>query len=223
MNGPGWDAIVVGGGHNGLVCAAYLARGGLRTLLVERRPEVGGMAATTELAPGARVPRFAHTVGRIAPTIVSDLALTRHGLRLVQPAARVTSIRQDGPPITLWSEVGRTVAELRRISAPDADSWEPFDREVAALASVMEPLMGAAPPDPAGPSADVRRADCAQCGATTGSTAVTGASSPGSCRSRSPTGPRTASSTRACVPCSRRAASATPDWVRGMPVRRRTS
>jgi phytoene dehydrogenase-like protein len=150
-----WDAIVVGGGHNGLVCAAYLARGGLRTLLLERRAEVGGAAATAALAPGVRVPRFAHTVGRIAPSVVRDLDLTRHGLRLVQPAARVTSIRPDGPPITFWSDGARTVAELRTISTHDADAWVPFEREVAALTSILEPLMGVAPPDPTGPSGDV--------------------------------------------------------------------
>jgi phytoene dehydrogenase-like protein len=154
-NGEGWDAVVIGGGHNGLVCAAYLARGGLRTLLLERRIEVGGAAATSELAPGVRVPRFAHTVGRIATTVVRDLDLTRHGLRLVQPAARVTSIRPDRPPITLWSDAARTATDVRAVSSRDAHAWGAFEQEVAALTSILEPLMGAAPPDPAGPSSDV--------------------------------------------------------------------
>jgi phytoene dehydrogenase-like protein len=154
-NGAAWDAVVIGGGHNGLVCAAYLARGGLHTLLLERRGVVGGAATTSELAPGVRVPRFAHTVGRLAPTVVRDLDLTRHGLRLVQPAARVTSIRPDEPPITLWSDGARTATDLRATSIRDAEAWAGFEDEVSALTSVLEPLLSAAPPDPGGPSGDV--------------------------------------------------------------------
>ena len=71
----GYDAIVVGGGHNGLVCAAYLAKAGMRTLVLERREHVGGAAETSELAPGMRVPRLAHTVGRLRPQVVRDLSL----------------------------------------------------------------------------------------------------------------------------------------------------
>ena len=85
--GP-WDAIVVGGGHNGLVCAAYLARAGLRTVLLEARDTVGGALATTELVPGVRVPTYAHTVGRLRGSIARDLGLAANGLRLVQPRAR---------------------------------------------------------------------------------------------------------------------------------------
>ena len=93
-----------GGGHNGLVCGTYLARGGLRTLILERREAVGGALATAEIVPGARVPVYAHTVGRLRGSIARDLGLSADGLRLVQPAARVTSLRADGPPITLWGD-----------------------------------------------------------------------------------------------------------------------
>ncbi|MFN8519003.1 MAG: NAD(P)-binding protein [Chloroflexota bacterium] len=87
VRGP-WDAIVVGGGHNGLVCAAYLGRAGLRTLVLEARDAVGGAVATSELLPGVRVPTYAHTVGRLRGSIARDLALAANGLRLVQPRAR---------------------------------------------------------------------------------------------------------------------------------------
>ncbi|HLO36365.1 MAG TPA: NAD(P)-binding protein, partial [Candidatus Deferrimicrobium sp.] len=85
---PGYDAIVVGGGHNALVTAAYLARAGKRTLVLEGREHVGGAAETAELG-GVRVPRLADTVGRIRPSIVKDLDLRGHGLRLVSPDVRV--------------------------------------------------------------------------------------------------------------------------------------
>jgi len=73
-----WDAVVIGGGHNALVAAAYLARGGLRTIVLERRERLGGAADTSELGPGIRVPTLGHTVGRLRPSIQRDLALGRH-------------------------------------------------------------------------------------------------------------------------------------------------
>ncbi|CAN5805972.1 NAD(P)/FAD-dependent oxidoreductase [soil metagenome] len=152
---PAWDAIIVGGGHNGLVCAAYLARGGLRTLLLERRENLGGAAATTELLPGVRVPTFAHTVGRLAPRVSRELGLAGHGLRLVQPAARVTSVRPDAVPITLWSDTARTAAGLEAHATPDAAAWTGFDAEVRALASTLWRLMIMPAPDPAALEPDV--------------------------------------------------------------------
>src|SRR5215207_10936052 len=114
-----YDAIVVGGGHNGLVAAAYLGKAGLRTLVLERRPSVGGAAATSELAPGVRVPRLAHTVGRLRPSVVRDLDLRSHGLRLVAPDVRVFAPQPDGRAVTLWSDQARTIEDLRAWSAHD--------------------------------------------------------------------------------------------------------
>ena len=145
-----WDAVVVGGGHNGLVCGAYLARSGMRTLIVERREAVGGALATAEILPGARIPVYAHTVGRLRGSIARDLGLAADGLRLVQPAARVTSLRADGPPITLWGDPVRTAAELSDISRRDAAAWVGLDAEVRTLSGVLSRLMAITPPDPSG-------------------------------------------------------------------------
>jgi phytoene dehydrogenase-like protein len=142
-----WDAIVVGGGHNGLVCAAYLGRAGLRTLLLERRPLVGGALGTSELAPSARVPTLAHTVGRLAPSIMRELALAKHGLRLVQPAALVTTVGGEVPPITLWADPARTAAALQAVSRQDARAWVDFDTEVRALSATLWRLLLMTPPD----------------------------------------------------------------------------
>jgi phytoene dehydrogenase-like protein len=150
-----WGAVVVGGGHNGLVCAAYLARGGRRTLLLERREQVGGALSTAEVAPSAKVPALAHTVGRLAPLVARELDLARHGLRLVQPAALATSVGGEGPPITLWSDPARTAAGLGHVSERDAAAWEAFDAEVRALASTLWRLMLMTPPDLDRPDADV--------------------------------------------------------------------
>ena len=118
----GYDAIVIGGGHNGLVAAAYLGKAGLRTVVLERRATVGGAAATSELAPGARVPTLAHTVGRLRPSVVRDLELKRHGLSLVGPEVRAFAPGTDGDGIALWSDVARTAEGLRARSAADAEA-----------------------------------------------------------------------------------------------------
>jgi phytoene dehydrogenase-like protein len=156
MTAARYDAIVVGGGHNGLVCAAYLAKAGLRTLVLERRERIGGGLGTTELVPGARVPALAHTVGRLRASVARDLDLYAHGLRLVQPRARAVSLRPDAAPITLWGDPAQTAAELRHTSRRDAGSWLELDRRVRAHASVLDRLMSMTPPDPASPAlADV--------------------------------------------------------------------
>jgi phytoene dehydrogenase-like protein len=144
---PGWDAIVVGAGHNGLVAAAYLARGGLRTLVLEQRGRVGGAADTSELAPGVRVPTLADTVGRLRPSVARDLDLRGHGLHLVAPDVRVFAPQPDGRAIALWADVDQTVHGLSRWSERDAQRYAGFDRSVRSLARFLAELGTTTPPD----------------------------------------------------------------------------
>lgn len=144
---PAYDAIVVGGGHNGLACAAYLARGGVRTLVLERRETLGGALAEMELAPGVRAPGLAHTVGRLRASVVRELALSKHGLALVQPAIRVLAPRLDGSPVALWGDMRRTTDGLRSLSARDAAAYPAFDARVRVLAGFLARLAVLTPPD----------------------------------------------------------------------------
>ena len=148
----GYDAIVVGGGHNGLVTAAYLGRAGLRTLVLERRAMVGGAVVTEEAWPGIRVPTLAHTVGRLRPSVAADLDLRAHGLALIEPAVRVFAPQPDGRALTLWGDVGRTAAELAAWSSADAAAWPDFDRRVRALGRLLGRLATMTPPEIGRPS-----------------------------------------------------------------------
>jgi phytoene dehydrogenase-like protein len=150
-----WDAIVVGGGHNGLVCAAYLAREEQRVLVLERREVVGGMAETSELLPGVRVPTLAHTVGRLRPSVVRELGLADHGLAVVQPEVRVFAPQPDGRAITLWGDVERTAADLADgglVSPADAVAYPDAEAQFRALAGALSALMSQTPPDLAAPT-----------------------------------------------------------------------
>jgi phytoene dehydrogenase-like protein len=142
----GYDAVLVGGGHNALVTAAYLAKAGRRVLVLEKRQRLGGAAETSELG-GARVPRLAHTVGRLRPSVVRDLDLRSHGLRLVAPDVRVFAPQPDGRAVTLWSDQARTVEALRGWSAHDADAYPDFDRLVRSLGKFLGEIAAQAPPD----------------------------------------------------------------------------
>ena len=141
-----FDAIVVGGGHNGLVTATYLARAGRRVLVLERRGRLGGAAETAELG-GVRVPRLADTVGRLRPSIVRDLDLRSQGLRLAAPDIRVFAPGPDGRAVALWADQARTVDGLRSWSDRDADEWPGFDRLVRSLGSFLAELAAQTPPD----------------------------------------------------------------------------
>jgi phytoene dehydrogenase-like protein len=142
-----YDAVVIGGGHNGLVTATYLARAGVRTLVLERRERAGGAADTSELAPGIRVPTLAHTVGRLRPSVVRELGLRTHRLSLVAPAVRVFAPQPDGRAVTLWGDLGRTADELRPWSAADAAAFAGFDEHVRGLGRFLVDLAASAPPD----------------------------------------------------------------------------
>jgi phytoene dehydrogenase-like protein len=150
--GGAWDAVVVGGGHNGLVTAAYLARAGLGTLVLERREVVGGAVETSEIAPGFRAPTVAHTVGRLRPSVVRDLRLREHGLSLLAPDVRAFAPQLDGTGVTLWSDDRRTVEGLRSRSARDADAYPAFDRLVRSLGRFLGEIAATTPPDIRSPS-----------------------------------------------------------------------
>ncbi len=142
-----YDAIVVGAGHNGLVAATYMARAGLRVLVLEARDVVGGATVTEEIAPGVRVPSLAHTVGRLRPSIARELELSRHGLALVAPEVRVFAPQPDGRAVTLWAELAKTVDSLRAWSEDDATSFVEFDRSVRVLSRFLADLGDEAPPE----------------------------------------------------------------------------
>lgn len=137
-----YDAAVVGGGHNGLVAAGYLARSGLRVVVLERRERVGGGA------------ELAGTIGRLRTSVIRDLGLAAQGLSLIRPRVRAFAPQPDGTAVTLWSDVARTAAELSRRSRADAEAYPSFDRKVRALGSLVAHLHAATPPDVRSPSID---------------------------------------------------------------------
>ena len=147
-----YDVIVVGGGHNGLVCGAYLARTGLRTLIIERRPEPGGALGVRKLGRGIKAPALAHTVGRLAPSVIRDLKLRDHGLELIAPSVRAFAPQPDGRSVTLWKDRRRTADELRPLSKSDSEAYPRFDERIRALSGFVSHLQAATPPDLADPS-----------------------------------------------------------------------
>jgi len=100
------DIIIIGGGHNALVAAFYLARAGRKPLVLERRPLVGGCAISEEFAPGFRSSTLAHTLGPIRPSIVRDMQLERRGVKFVRPDPRLVALGMDGRPLVFSSEPG---------------------------------------------------------------------------------------------------------------------
>src|SRR5947208_11544416 len=139
------DVIIIGAGHNGLTCAAYLAMAGLRVRVVERRKVVGGAAVTEEFHPGFRNSVAAYTVSLLNPQVSRDLKLAEQGLRIVERRAQNFLPAPDGS--YLLTGEGRTRESVAKLSARDADRIEGFAHELEAIADVLRQLVLRAPPN----------------------------------------------------------------------------
>src|ERR1700726_561932 len=139
------DVIIIGAGHNGLTCAAYLAMGGLRVKVIERRKVVGGAAVTEEFHPGFRNSVAAYTVSLLNPKIISDLKLGDHGLRIVERRAQNFLPSPDGS--YLLTGEGRTRQSVAKLSERDAGNLEAFNLRLEEIADVLRAFVLRAPPN----------------------------------------------------------------------------
>src|SRR2546428_11532416 len=138
--------IIIGGGHNGLVAACYLAKAGLKTLVLERREIIGGASITEEIHPGFRCSTLAHSTAPLFPHIPKDLELKRHGLEIITTEARVLALAPEGRSICVFNDTVRTVKEIEKFSAKDAKSYPEFERSLSRIGRVLSPLLTMTPP-----------------------------------------------------------------------------
>lgn len=146
------DVIVIGAGVNGLVAAAFLAKGGLKPLVLERSDRIGGCARTAEIAPGFRTSVLAHRAA-IDSRIARELRLERHGLHVLRPEALVHAPAADGRGLTLWANAERAAAEIARFSEHDARTYPEFLASVKAVCAVLKVALSAPAPSIESPSA----------------------------------------------------------------------
>ena len=142
-----YDAIVVGGGHNGLVNGAYLAKAGLRTLILERRHVVGGAAITEELRPGFSFTTFSYALSLLRPQIVQDLELTRHGFLPLLMSSKFAPAEDGGDYLWMTKDHARNLREIARHSRRDADAYEQYGHDLGMVCRALKPLLDEAPPD----------------------------------------------------------------------------
>lgn len=142
-----YDAIVVGAGHNGLTAAAYLARAGLSTLVLERREVVGGCCVTEEIAPGCRASTTSYIASMLRPTVIRDLNLGAHGLRMVPCDPAILVAFPDDTVLPWWAERERALGEFRKISVRDAETFARVDDQLKKLTRYLQPFFLEPPPD----------------------------------------------------------------------------
>jgi phytoene dehydrogenase-like protein len=141
-----YDAIIIGGGHNGLITAAYLARAGRKPLVLERRELVGGCAVSEEAWPGFRVSTAAYLVSLIQERIVRELELEKFGYRVAAKDPAFFSAFPDGRYMFMWQDRARTLAEIAKFSRRDAEVYPAYEDHLERLARAVESLLLTAPP-----------------------------------------------------------------------------
>jgi phytoene dehydrogenase-like protein len=142
-----YDVVVIGGGHNGLVNAAYLARAGKKVLVLERRHVLGGAAVTEEVFPGFKFSVCSYVVSLLRPEIIRDLDLPRHGLEIL-PLDGTFTPKPDGDYLWRVNDHGKTHREIARHSRLDAEAYEEFGKAMVAMCHFVKPILGMTPPDP---------------------------------------------------------------------------
>src|SRR5215203_3845420 len=145
-DGHVFDAIIVGGGHNGLVNAAYLAKSGLKVLILERRHLVGGAAITEELRPGFHFTTFSYALSLLRPDIIHELELTKHGF---MPLLMSTTFApgEDGDYLLFTQDHGQNLKEIARHSQHDADAYDQYTHDIEMVCQAIKPLLDMVPPD----------------------------------------------------------------------------
>jgi phytoene dehydrogenase-like protein len=146
------DVIIIGGGHNGLVTAFYLAKAGFKPLVLERREQIGGAAITEEFSPGFRCSTLSHSAGPLLPEIVNDMQLARHGLKLVTPEIGVTALSPDGRALVLYTDSARAAQEIAKFSPKDAERYPVFQQSLEKIGRVIGDALKLTPPNIDDPS-----------------------------------------------------------------------
>ena len=142
-----YDAIIVGGGHNGLICAAYLAKAGRKVLVLEKRHVLGGSAVSEELYPGFTFSVCSYVVSLFRPSIIRDLELSRHGMEIL-PLETSYSPLEDDPGLCRWADAARSRREISRFSARDAEIYPEFSLTMTKMAQLTRNIIDAPAPDP---------------------------------------------------------------------------
>src|SRR5580693_8714704 len=145
-----YDAIIVGGGHNGLTCGGYLARAGLKTLVLERRPVLGGAAVTEEIVPGFKFSVFSYLMSLLHPRVIADLELAKYGYKVL-PATDMFGVLPGNDYIIFADDIAKTQKSFKRFSAKDAAIYPEFDRYLMESVKIMRRLLLETPPDPSCP------------------------------------------------------------------------
>src|SRR5215467_11727089 len=146
------DVVIIGGGHNGLVTAFYLAKADFKPLVLERQPQAGGAAITEEFSPGFRCSTLAHSAGPLLPEIVNDMQLARHGLKMVALEVAVTALSPDGRSLVLYDDVKRAAQEINKFSAKDAERYAALQQSLEKIGHVIGDALKLTPPNIDDPS-----------------------------------------------------------------------